>query len=137
MQPDSIVRFSISLPNELLNQLDHQIQNKNSSSRSEYIRDLIREKLVDLNWQDDDKEVIGVLTLIYDHHQRELSQRMIDIQHNANAEILCTTHIHINHHNCLETIMIKGAKKEVQGIADLIGGLKGVNFSSLTKTTVF
>lgn len=137
MQPDATVRFTISLPSDLLDTLDHQILAKSTSSRSEFIRDLIREKLIDSNWQDEKKEVVGVLTLIYDHHQRELLQKMTDIQHNAKADILCTTHIHLDHHNCLETIMIKGAPKEVEQIVDAIGGLKGVNFSALTKTAVF
>lgn len=137
MQPDSTVRFTISLPNDLLATLDNKILDKNTSSRSEFIRDLIREKLVDHNWQDESKEVVGVLTLIYDHHQRELLQKITDIQHNAKAEVLCTTHIHLDHHNCLETIMIRGLAKEVISVANDIGGLKGVNFSSLTKTTIF
>lgn len=133
MPGDAIIRFSVSLPEELLESLDRQIINRGYVSRSEFIRDLIREQLIEDRWSGDET-VIGVLTLIYDHHQRELSQRMIDLQHDSDAHILCSTHVHIDHHNCLETIMIEGTPARVEEIASKIGGLKGINFSKLTKT---
>lgn len=137
MANDAIIRFSISLPEDLLVSLDHQIINQGYVSRSEFVRDLIREQLVEDRWSDSEESVIGVLTLIYDHHQRDLLQRMTDLQHDGDAQILCNTHVHIDHHNCLETIMIKGTPAQVEGIASKIGGLKGINFSKLTKTASF
>jgi CopG family nickel-responsive transcriptional regulator len=134
MANDAIIRFSISLPEELLISLDSQIINRGYASRSEFIRDLIREQLVEDRWNSLDESVIGVLTLIYDHHQRDLMQRMTDVQHNTKAHMLCNTHVHIDHHNCLETIMIQGTPQQVEEIAGKIGGLKGINFSKLTKT---
>lgn len=137
MANDAIIRFSISLPEDLLVSLDHQIINQGYVSRSEFVRDLIREQLVEDRWNSSEETVIGVLTLIYDHHQRDLLQRMTDLQHDGDAQILCNTHVHIDHHNCLETIMIKGTPAQVEGIANKIGGLKGINFSKLTKTASF
>lgn len=137
MANDAIIRFSISLPEDLLVSLDHQIINQGYVSRSEFVRDLIREQLVEDRWSSSEESVIGVLTLIYDHHQRDLLQRMTDLQHDGDAQILCNTHVHIDHHNCLETIMIKGTPAQVEGIASKIGGLKGINFSKLTKTASF
>ncbi|MDD5052982.1 MAG: nickel-responsive transcriptional regulator NikR [Sulfuricurvum sp.] len=137
MANDAIIRFSISLPEELLESLDHQIINQGYVSRSEFVRDLIREQLIEDRWNSSDEIVIGVLTLIYDHHQRDLLQRMTDAQHDTDAQILCNTHVHIDHHNCLETIMIKGTPAQVEEVSSKISGLKGINFSKLTKTASF
>ncbi len=130
---EKLVRFSITITEELLKELDEKVIKRGYSSRSEFIRDIIREMIVEERWQSDD-EVIGVLTVIYDHHQRELTQKMIDIQHSKYVNVMCTTHVHLDHHNCLETIIIKGKPSEIQNIAIQIGGLKGVKFAKLTKT---
>ncbi|MDD3769365.1 MAG: nickel-responsive transcriptional regulator NikR [Sulfuricurvum sp.] len=137
MANDAIIRFSVSLPEELLISLDNQIINQGYVSRSEFIRDLIREQIVEDRWNSEEGVVIGVLTLIYDHHQRDLLQKMTDIQHDTDAQVLCNTHVHIDHHNCLETVMIKGTARQVEELAGKISGLKGINFSKLTKTTTF
>lgn len=137
MTNDTIIRFSVSLPEELLISLDNQIINQGYVSRSEFIRDLIREQIVEDRWNSEEGVVIGVLTLIYDHHQRDLLQKMTDIQHDTDAQVLCNTHVHIDHHNCLETVMIKGTARQVEELAGKISGLKGINFSKLTKTTTF
>nr|WP_277641658.1 nickel-responsive transcriptional regulator NikR [Wolinella succinogenes] len=134
---DNIIRFSVSLPENLLAELDNKIVSQGYSSRSELVRDLIREKMVEEKWEGGDEEAVGVLTIVYDHHQRELNQKMIDIQHNSHIHILCNTHVHINHHNCLETIILKGIPKEIEEIALAIGGLKGVKFSKLTRASSF
>ncbi|HCZ19418.1 Putative nickel-responsive regulator [Wolinella succinogenes] len=134
---DNIIRFSVSLPENLLAELDNKIVSQGYSSRSELVRDLIREKMVEEKWEGGDEEAVGVLTIVYDHHQRELNQKMIDIQHNSHIHILCNTHVHINHHNCLETIILKGIPKEIEEIALSIGGLKGVKFSKLTRASSF
>ncbi|MGD9596069.1 MAG: nickel-responsive transcriptional regulator NikR [Wolinella sp.] len=134
---DNIIRFSVSLPENLLAELDNKIVSQGYSSRSELVRDLIREKMVEEKWEGGDEEAVGVLTIVYDHHQRELNQKMIDIQHNSHIHILCNTHVHVNHHNCLETIILKGIPKEIEEIALSIGGLKGVKFSKLTRASSF
>jgi CopG family transcriptional regulator, nickel-responsive regulator len=132
---DEIIRFSVSLPHNLLTSMDEKVIQRGYSSRSEFIRDLIREKMVEDSWAEPDSEVVGVLTLIYDHHKKELTERMLDIQHNHHIHILVNTHIHLDHNNCLETIMIRGKAQEIEDIAIQIGGLKGVKFSDLTRTS--
>jgi CopG family nickel-responsive transcriptional regulator len=134
---DKTIRFCVSLQETLLEELDKKVINKGYPSRSELVRDLIREKLVDDSWSGGKDEVVGVLTLIYDHHQRELSQKMIELQHQKYVNILCNTHVHIDHHNCLETIIIKGDAQTIENLSIQIGGLKGVKFSKLTRASAF
>ncbi|WP_456465676.1 nickel-responsive transcriptional regulator NikR [Persephonella sp.] len=132
---EKLVRFSITIPEELLDYIDKNLIKKGYSSRSEFVRDLVREMIVSDRWSDDQNEVVGVLTVIYDHHQRELTQKMIDLQHSKYINIMCTTHVHLDHNNCLETIIIKGKPSEIESISMKIAGLKGVKFAKLTKTS--
>lgn len=134
---EQVIRFSVSLPENLLKNLDDKVIKKGYASRSELVRDLIREKMVEEKWEQESGDVVGVLTLVYDHHQRELNQKMIDLQHQTYINVLCNTHVHIDHHNCLETIMIKGKPEVIEKLSLEIGGLKGVKFSKLTKTAPF
>ncbi|BCZ17804.1 Nickel responsive regulator NikR [Helicobacter sp. NHP19-003] len=139
---DAIIRFSVSLQQNLLDELDNRIIKNGYSSRSELVRDMIRERLVEDSWSRADAEdncglIVAVVVLIYDHHQRELNQRMIDIQHESHISILCTTHVHLNAHNCLETIILKGKPADIMHLHLEIGGLKGVKFSKLTKASSF
>lgn len=137
-EQDSIIRFSVSLQQNLLDELDSRIIRNGYSSRSELVRDMIREKLVEDNWENQTLDSsIAVLVIVYDHHQRELNQKMIDVQHHNTAAILCNTHVHIDNHNCLETIILKGSPSEIQKLSLEIGGLKGVKFAKLTKTLSF
>lgn len=133
---DSIIRFSISLPKQLLDELDNKIGSQGYASRSEFTRDLIREKIVQDSWKNGDDELIGVLTLIYTHRQNDLIVKMMGIEHDANVDIVCTTHIHVNRDNCLETLVLRGKARNIENLADKIGGLKGVKFSKLTKAAV-
>lgn len=132
---EGVIRFSISLEPDLLQNLDERIIAQGYSSRSELVRDMIREKIVQEEWQDETNINTAVLVMIYNHHQRDLNQRIIDIQHCAKIEILCSTHVHIDAHNCLETIILRGKGGEIKNFAYEIGGLKGVKFSKLTRTS--
>ncbi|ACO03887.1 MAG TPA: nickel-responsive transcriptional regulator NikR [Persephonella sp.] len=132
---EKTIRFSVSLPEDLLKELDSRVIKKGYSSRSELIRDLIRELIIEEKWDSETEEVFGVLTIIYDHHQRDLTRKMIDIQHSKYVNILCSTHVHLDHNNCLETIIIKGKPSEIEKLSIEIGGLKGVKFSKLTKSS--
>ncbi|PAF53870.1 nickel responsive regulator [Helicobacter sp. 13S00482-2] len=139
---DCTIRFSVSLQENLLNELDTRIIKNGYSSRSELVRDMIREKLVEDSWDAQnnsscENDYIAVLVIVYDHHQRELNQRMIDIQHNSSVSILCNTHVHIDSCNCLETIILRGSPIQVQKLSLEIGGLRGVKFSKLTKASSF
>ncbi len=139
---DSIIRFSVSLPSGLLDELDNKITQNGYTSRSELIRDMIREKLVDEKWDKGEsegtKEHLGVLVLIYDHHQRGLNQKKNEIEHDSQlVQIVCTTHVHIDHNNCLETIILKGSKDDIERLCIEISGLLGVKFAKLTRTASF
>ena len=133
---ENIIRFSVSLPKQLLDELDSKISAQGYASRSEFTRDLIREKIVNDSWKDAEEELIGVLTLVYLHHQNDLVVKMIDIEHKVNLNIVCTTHIHIDHNNCLETLILRGKAGIIEKFSEKIGGLKGVKFSKLTKAAV-
>ncbi len=133
---DKIIRFSVSLPEKLLEELDKKVAAQGYASRSEFTRDLIREKIVKDNWKEDGSDVIGVLTMIYTHHQNELVQKILEIQHDANIKIMCNTHVHVNHENCLETIMVQGKVSKIKDFAQKIGGLKGVKFSKLVEAAI-
>ncbi|MEW6087924.1 MAG: nickel-responsive transcriptional regulator NikR [bacterium] len=129
-----LIRFGISLEKELSDKFDRLIREKKYTNRSEAIRDLIREELVKKEWQED-KEVAGAITLIYDHHKRELINKIVDVQHDFQKIIISTQHIHLDHHNCLEIIAIKSNPKEVQKLTDTLKSAKGVKHVSLSMSS--
>lgn len=133
---NNVIRFSVSLPEMLLTELDKKVVEQGYASRSEFTRDLIREKIVKDSWKDDGQEVIGVLTMIYTHHQNDLVEKILTIQHDADITIMCNTHVHVDHDNCLETVMIQGKVAKIKDFAQKIGGLKGVKFSKLVEAAV-
>jgi CopG family nickel-responsive transcriptional regulator len=128
-------RFSVSLAEPLLEELDARVIRKGYSTRSEYVRDLIRAQLVAERWEDEEADVVGVLTISYDHHQRGLMKRLMDVQHHAYINVLCTTHVHIDHEHCLEAIILKGRAREIQVLALEIAGLRGVRLAELTRAS--
>ncbi len=133
MPASDTTRFSVSLPAGLLSELDRRMTRRGYDSRSELIRDLIREKLAEEHWQRDDEELLGVLTITYDHHQRGLAQKLIDLQHDRHVNILCTTHVHIEHDRCVEAIIIRGRGAKIERLSLEIGGLRGVRLAHLTR----
>ncbi|MCP4547349.1 MAG: nickel-responsive transcriptional regulator NikR [bacterium] len=133
---DELERISISLPGTLLQEMDKRVVRQGYSSRSELIRDLIRERLVEEKWEGDVEQVVGVLTICFDHHQRGLSDKLADLQHNKYVNVFCSTHIHMDHHNCLETIILKGRPNEIEKLSITLGGLKGVKFARLTRASI-
>jgi len=126
-----IVRFGISLENELLDNFDNLIKRRKYSNRSEAIRDLIRQELLKKDLEDD-REVAGAITFIYDHHQRNLLNKIIDVQHDYQDIIQSSQHIHLDHHNCLEIVAVKGNSKKVNKLSDILKALKGVMHGSLS-----
>ena len=129
-----IVRFGVSLEKELLEKFDRLIKEKKYPNRSEAIRDLIRENLVKKEWIED-KEVAGAITLVFDHHRRELINTLTDIQHDFHQLIISSQHIHLDHDNCLEIIVVRGKPIEVRGLADKLKSAKGVKYGSLSIAT--
>ena len=132
---DTAIRFSVSLPRKLLAELDRRVVHQGYASRSELVRDLIREKIVEEKWEDAGEDVVGVLVIVFDHHQKDLAEKVIHAQHRRSVNILCSTHVHMDHHNCLETIIIKGRPPDIEKIAIEIGGLRGVRFARLTRAS--
>ena len=126
-----IVRFGISLENELLDNFDNMIKRRKYSNRSEAIRDLIRQELLKKDLEED-REVAGAITFIYDHHQRNLLNKIIDVQHDYQDIIQSSQHIHLDHHNCLEIVALKGNSKKVNKLSDTLRALKGVMHGSLS-----
>jgi len=129
-----VIRFGVSLPEPLLQQFDRHIKQKDYSNRSEAIRDLIRQELVQEDWTRG-REVAGTITLVYDHHTRELNAKLIRIQHNFQPTILSSQHIHLDHDNCLEVIIMRGRPAEVQRLANKLKATRGVKHCQLTMAT--
>jgi CopG family nickel-responsive transcriptional regulator len=129
-----LVRTGISLESELLARFDQMIARKGYGSRSEAIRDLVREHSVASDVAHN-RVIVGTLTLVYDHHQPKLSERLIQAQHDYQGKVLATTHVHLDHRNCLEVIIVKGRGSEVQQLADQLLSLRGVKHGKLVITT--
>jgi len=129
-----LVRFGISIEDSLLERFDKRIQQKGYSNRSEAIRDLIRDDLVDEEWSADE-ETVGTLSIVYDHHTRDLSSKLTHLQHSFAGEIRAVLHVHLDHHNCLEVLVVKGKANVVQSFADKLVGTRGVKHGKLTMTT--
>jgi CopG family nickel-responsive transcriptional regulator len=127
-------RFSISIEENLLDIFDEHIQERQYNNRSEAIRDLIRKAFTKKEWEAD-KEVMGVINLVYDHHQHQLQEKVTEIQHDFHGLIVSTTHVHMDHHNCLEVIIVKGKAKEVQELSDLLLAQRGVRDGNLAMST--
>lgn len=132
---EDTIRLSVSLPRRLLEELDEGVISKGYASRSELVRDLIRERLVADTWADADEEVSGVLTIVYDHHQRDLTQQIVDVQHRELVHVVATTHVHMDHDNCLEVIILRGRPAEIERLSIEIGGLRGVRLAKLTQAS--
>jgi CopG family transcriptional regulator, nickel-responsive regulator len=129
-----IVRFGVSLDKVLLDRFDRLIREKRYASRSEAFRDLIRQELVRKEWQEN-REVAGAITFIFDHHQRDLLNKITDIQHDFQKLIISTQHIHLDHDNCLEIVAVRGRAKEVKRLSDMLTAVKGIRHGSLSMSS--
>ncbi len=127
-------RFSVSLEDSLLEIFDKHIKARSYNNRSEAVRDLIRGAFIKKEWQGD-KMVMGVISLVYDHHQHKLQEKVTLLQHDFHHHIVSTTHVHMDHHNCLEVIIVKGKAKEVQDLADQLIALRGVRDGHLAMSS--
>lgn len=129
------IRFGLSMDSELLKQFDRLISEKGYANRSEAVRDLVRNELVEEEWESAGKETVGTITLVYNHETRDLSDRLTDLQHHLHLLIISTLHIHLDEHNCLEVLVVKGKSSEAKKAADKLIGTKGVKHGKLTMTT--
>ena len=133
---DDVVRFGVSMDSRLLKQFDKNINQKGYANRSEAIRDLIRNNLVEEEWKVGTGETVGTVTIIYNHHKRELTDTLTNIQHKYHASMISTMHVHLDSHNCLEVLVVKGKAREIKIIADRLIGTKGVIHGKLTTATL-
>ncbi len=126
-----VVRFSVSLEGELLQAFDRYCEEGKLATRSEAIRQLLREKLTTVAWQKDAADVAASLTLIYDHHHTRLTDRMLELQHAHGDCVVATLHVHLNHDLCMEMIALRGSAAELQHLASELSGLKGIHQAQL------
>jgi len=130
----NIFRFGISLPKELIDKFDKLIKQKNYTNRSKAFGDLIRQELIKREWQEG-KKIAGAVVLIYEHHKRELLNKITDVQHDFQKVIISTQHIHLDHNNCLEILAVKGDPKEAQKLADTLKAIKGIKHATLSMSS--
>jgi CopG family nickel-responsive transcriptional regulator len=130
-----LIRFGVSMDRELLESFDREIVLKGYANRSEAIRDLIRNQLVEMEWSGDDVEVAGTITLVYDHHVRGLNDLLLELQHRYVELIISTMHVHLAHDRCLEVLLIKGPAGEAKEVANRLLSVKGVIHGRLTATS--
>jgi CopG family nickel-responsive transcriptional regulator len=128
-------RYTITMPRELFVAFDQRNERKGYRNRSEAIRDLVREALIKESWANPDERVAATVTLVYDHHTRTLGEKITEVQHDYGELIVSTLHVHLDHHNCLEVIVLRGPARQIQAAADALGCIKGVKHAQLTLTT--
>ena len=130
-----LTRFGVSIDSQLIKKFDALVTRKGYATRSEAIRDMIRDMLVEEEWTSGGQETVGTITIVYNHHTRELEHALTDMQHKSFHQIISTLHVHLDAHNCLEVLVVKGKSKEIKMIADRLIGTKGVMHGKLTMTT--
>lgn len=130
-----LTRFGVSLDEELLEPFDKLCKSKGYSNRSEAIRDLIRQALVQEAWQTSEGQGAGTLTLVYDHHKNDLARRLMRMQHDDHEIIVTTLHVHLDHYNCLEVLVLKGEAARVRALAERLISCRGVKHGTFSVTT--
>jgi CopG family nickel-responsive transcriptional regulator len=132
---DKVTRIGISLEPELLKEFDDLVESKGYTNRSEAVRDIIRFALTDERWKDIEAEVVGTITIVYDHGRGAVQDRLMEIQHGHHSNIASTVHLHLSAEQCLEVLIVWGKVREVMHLADEVIAVKGVNFGKLTMTS--
>ena len=135
MHMAELCRIGVAIGEDLLARFDELIAERGYTNRSEAFRDLIRNELVQEVWKSADSEVFGTVTLVYDHHARLLTEKLTELQHQYHAAILSALHVHLDHNNCLEVILVKGKAALVQKLANGLIAVKGVKHGKFTVTT--
>ncbi|WP_456422880.1 nickel-responsive transcriptional regulator NikR [Thermococcus sp.] len=129
-----VVRFGVSVPEELLEKFDKIIEEKGYVNRSEAIRDLMRDFIIRNEWEIGDTEVAGTITMLYNHDEADVVKELLDLQHEYLEEIVSSIHVHMDEHNCLEVVIVKGKASRIKEIADRLLSLKGVKHGKLVMT---
>ncbi|MGE5569301.1 MAG: nickel-responsive transcriptional regulator NikR [Rhodospirillales bacterium] len=128
-------RIGVAIDSDLLAKFDDLIARRGYTNRSEAFRDLIRDELVEEAWESPDRKVVGTVSIVYDHHVRQLSDRLTGMQHEFFHNVLSTLHVHLDHDHCLEVLVVRGKAAEVRKLADTLIATKGVKHGRLTITT--
>lgn len=128
----ALSRIGVAIDSDLLDKFDKLIARRGYTNRSEAFRDLIRDELVEETWAAPESEVVGTVTLVYNHHVRMLNEKLTDLQHSHFHHILSTLHVHLDHDNCLEVLIVRGKAGEVKRIAEALVSTKGVKHGRLT-----
>jgi CopG family transcriptional regulator, nickel-responsive regulator len=132
---DRVVRFTVSVPGDLAQQLDRMTREKGYPNRSMAVAGMIRDQLIEHRQNTGDQEIAGTITLVYDHHKQHVQAALTDIQHDHHDVIISTLHVHLDHHNCLEVLVVRGRAGVIKKIADELIAAKGVKHGKLTVTT--
>lgn len=131
-----LVRFGVAMDEALLERFDSLVARRGTAAnRSEAIRDLVRDALVEAEWEQSTSEIVGTVTMVFDHHANDLAERLDSIQHAHHDKVVSTLHVHLDAHNCLEVLVIRGASGDVREIAEALLGTKGVKHGKLVTTT--
>jgi CopG family nickel-responsive transcriptional regulator len=129
-----VTRLSFSIEKPLLERLERMLEEGHYGNRSEFIRDMIRDRLVAQEWEKNE-EALGTVTILFDHHSRNLTEKLIELQHDFEGTIMATTHVHLTHHLCAEMIMIRGRASQIRALADALHQLKGVLHATLSMSS--
>ena len=135
MQGENLVRFSITVPEELLSEFEAAYYAENRPNRSEAVRSLMREYLSGERWRCSEGEICATITIIYDHHLPELTRSLTAAQHDAGEVIICSTHVHLNHYTCLECVIAKGNSQDIQKFVEALRNIRGIKSLSVNVTT--
>lgn len=135
MKKEIAARFTVSVPRKLMRQLDEMTAQKGYTNRSLAIADMIRDQLVEHQQRTGGAEIVGTITLVYNHHKMHVQETLTEIQHEHHDLILCTVHVHLDHDHCLEALLVRGRASQVKAIADRLIAAKGVIHGKLTVTT--
>ena len=133
---EKVKRFGVSIEESLLRKFDIFIEARKYKNRSEAIRDLIRENFVNDSWENSNREAAGAIIIVYDHHKRELLDSLVGIQHNFQNFIISSQHIHLDHHNCMEIIAVKGEMQKLFELETILKATKGVKHTAFAKSTL-
>ncbi len=135
MPGSQLSRIGVAIDRHLLERFDRYIHRRGYTNRSEAFRDLIRDELVQTEWESSEHDVVGTVTLVYDHHVHLLNEKLTDVQHSFHKCILSTLHVHLDHDHCLEVLAVRGKAAQVRRIADTLISIKGVKHGKLTTST--
>lgn len=135
MPSENLIRFSITVPEELLSEFETEYYAANRENRSEAVRSLMREYLSRERWRCSEGEICATVTIVYDHHLPEVTRSLTSAQHDSGDVIICSTHVHLSHHTCLECVITKGNSQEIQKFVDSLRKIRGIKSLCVNVTT--